>query len=374
MEETPAAEETTEEPAAEESVVEEAPVVEEDLSEIVASLSEADVVLVDEVGEVIPLASEEAAEMLTAPDPYIVRGGTTYQFVTDCTPFGGPSATCDESANPIQAALDFAIAGEIIVIEAGTAPEDIHVSTNNLTLQRDTVDINMTSITLNALNLSTNGILTNLVFVTDNGSIQNGIDIVTDGGTVNVGAGTYTEQVKINKSVSVKGAGKDVTNIIPDPTYTHCRGPQCGPEDRALVDIDGGNESATASTINVLLDGFTVDGEYVYGNKFGVFVHGGAYAEISNNTVMNFYDDDYPGGNQINILAGYLGQDWPWSGSAGYWDYTGHAYVHDNYVTGFNTVGMMVWGPDSTGTFDNNVIDPDPNDFHLSAGAMGIVL
>ena len=61
-----------EEPAPEEVVV----------AEVVEALAEADAVLVDEAGEAIPLATEEAAEILLAADPWFMAGrGVKHCFV-----------------------------------------------------------------------------------------------------------------------------------------------------------------------------------------------------------------------------------------------------------------------------------------------------
>lgn len=96
----------------------------ETLAEVVETLAEAGVTLTDAEGEPIPLASEAAAAIL-AGDPYIDRGGVTYRFlpIGGCAPYGGVGPTCTESATPIQAAINFANAGETVNIEAGTYTE-----------------------------------------------------------------------------------------------------------------------------------------------------------------------------------------------------------------------------------------------------------
>ena len=346
-----------------------------DLSAVVEALEVASVVIVDEAGNEVPLASQDAAEILLVPDPYIERGGVNYRFMSDCSAYpDSPTSVCTVSATPIQAALAFSLNGETIKIDQGHYNEDVIVNKNVIFSGLGT-GATARSITLNSvIGSATSGFTAALVVVNAGAKIADGIKLVSENGTVEVAAGTFAEQLDINKSMKLKGAGADKTIIVPDPAYAHCWGPSCGPGDRTLVEINGGDERASGNTINVLLDGFTLDGQYAYGMKFGVLVHGGAFAEVSNNTVKNFYDHAYPGGNQVNMLVGYEGQDWPWSGSAGRWHYTGHGYFHNNFVTGFNTVGMMIWGPNSTGTFDSNIISPDPSDTHLSAGAMGIVL
>lgn len=357
------------------------PVPAEDLAVVVAALTENGAVLSAEDGGNIPLSSLEASQALSGTDPYLVRleGGVnvTYRFLPDCTAYWPDTATsvCTQSSTPIQAAVDFALPGENVIIEAGIYNEDVVIG-KSLLITGLGAGAYTSTITLNAdISNLTSGFYAPLVFINPGGSITDGINLVTPGGTVDVAAGTYqeTSTIRITKSMTLQGAGAGQSIII-NPNKTYCWGPPCGPGDRTMVEIDGGNENAAGYTINVLLDGFTLDGQYAYGMKFGVLVHGGAFAGISNNTVQNFYDHAYPGGNQVNVLAGYWGQDWPWSGSAGVWHYTGHAYMHDNFVTGFNTVGMMIWGPNSTGIIENNIISPDPTDSHLSLGAMGIVL
>ncbi|MDA8346585.1 MAG: S-layer homology domain-containing protein [Thermaerobacter sp.] len=45
-------------------------------------------------------------------------------------------------------------------------------------------------------------------------TIQGGLDAVASGGTVDVAAGTYAEQLTINKALTLTGAGKDQTTIV----------------------------------------------------------------------------------------------------------------------------------------------------------------
>ena len=48
----------------------------------VAALANSGSVLTDQNGNAIPLASQQAADILGTGDPYIIRGGTTYHFST----------------------------------------------------------------------------------------------------------------------------------------------------------------------------------------------------------------------------------------------------------------------------------------------------
>ena len=51
--------------------------------------------------------------------------------------------------------------------------------------------------------------------VVNGGRIQNGVDVAMSGASVNVGAGTYAENIVISKALTLSGAGKGVTIIDP---------------------------------------------------------------------------------------------------------------------------------------------------------------
>ena len=104
--EVPAAEEV---PPVEETV----PAVDEPLtvSEILeATPEDTDLIVLDNTGEALPLASADAAAVLAAPDPYFTVGGTTYRFFSnagDCATGGFISNCFDGTSTPIQDAIDY---------------------------------------------------------------------------------------------------------------------------------------------------------------------------------------------------------------------------------------------------------------------------
>src|SRR5215216_767185 len=124
VEATPTAPAATEAPATQGSATQEPAAPEEepvDLTEIVSAAAENDLTLADADGEPLVLSTVETAETLATGDPYIIRSGVTHRFLADCT--GQPinaTNTCTQSSTPIQAAINFALAGETIVVEAGT--------------------------------------------------------------------------------------------------------------------------------------------------------------------------------------------------------------------------------------------------------------
>jgi hypothetical protein len=94
-----------------------------------------DVVVLDQNGESLPLASADAADVLAVPDPYFTVGGTTYHFTTlDCDPITAGNQGC---TNPIQASVDFlnGTAASSPWVGVGATPDDgnIYVEATILT-------------------------------------------------------------------------------------------------------------------------------------------------------------------------------------------------------------------------------------------------
>jgi hypothetical protein len=130
VEEPAPAEETTpaEEPAAEE---ESAPAEEESLTvpEILEALPEGtDLVVLDEGGDALPLATEEAAEVIAAADPFFYDiGGIKWSFMVTC----GETPNCTETKAPIQTAVEAFVSKSgvgNIYVESGTYTEDIEIN------------------------------------------------------------------------------------------------------------------------------------------------------------------------------------------------------------------------------------------------------
>ncbi len=112
------------------TAAEEPAVSEETLAEAVEALDEAGAELVDSNGEVLSLASEAAAEALTAPDPIGCPAGVMP------VSWGGTGTGCTASYASIQAAIDdvAVVAGWTIYIDPGTFTENVQV-TKSVTLQ-----------------------------------------------------------------------------------------------------------------------------------------------------------------------------------------------------------------------------------------------
>ncbi len=96
-------------------------------------------------------------------------------------------------------------------------------------------------------------------------SIQAAVNVASDGDTISVAAGTYTENVDVTKSVNIVGAGADVTTV-------------------QAASSSGTIFYVTAS--NVKISGFTVTGSSGY---TGIHLRGVSNSNISKNIVSNSF-------------------------------------------------------------------------------------
>ena len=87
--------------------------------------------------------------------------------------------------------------------------------------------------------------------VTAFATIQSAVTAAVDGDTVQVHAGTYIEQVSINKNITLTGENKLTTIIQAPPTMLlDCTSPQL--DNSPIVCVNG--------TTSTTIQGFTVDG------------------------------------------------------------------------------------------------------------------
>jgi len=208
---------------------------EEDLVEIVTALQRAEAVLVDENGDAIPFASTDAVTAMEvigsdSSDPYFpyTSGGSTIWvgYTHPGVPCHSIVTECHEIDNPIQAALDDTRSvGATIRIDGPAAnyandvftldrPQRFYLS-NNDDITVNTIYLN-TSLSNIEFAINDKQFFAQNVYVIGGGttaSIQDGVDLAVVGGTVNVDAGTYTEQVTIEKEITLKGSGKTQTVI-----------------------------------------------------------------------------------------------------------------------------------------------------------------
>ncbi len=285
--------EAVEEPAAENP--------EESLVEVVAALAEADVVLVDENEEVIPLVSEEAAEILLAPDPWFYDvGGIKKCYV----PLGGtcimdgpnPCIECNPTATPIQDAIDLAPEYSTIYIAAHDYSTTTILVDREVVLkgvQDETTDFISGDVYINTVNLGVNINFWENIFATivnvlnDDAEIQDAVNIVNVGGTINVALGTYNEHVGINvDDITISG--------LPDQTGDTTVGAGTG----APV-LDGtGIPAGLSNGFYVDADGVTIQGFTIqnFVNGVKMEISGNPTFNLLNNTIQNnvigFYNEN----------------------------------------------------------------------------------
>lgn len=239
------------------------------------------------IPEEVPGEFADTVEAIANGDPYLVRDGITYSFYTDCTGvLQDATHVCTSSATPVQAAIDFALSGEAITIETGSYDEDV-VLNKTVTLTGTGTGVTVLSFTLNAdVNDATSNISAPLIYVNTGGSIQDAINMVQDGGTVQVSAGTYTENLYIDHSLTLQGANAGTSGTDSSrSTETILQPTVLGGSTNYIIYSDADD---------VTIDGFTFDGTsgQSNGGSYDILVYGNGTDNFvfANNIVQNFND------------------------------------------------------------------------------------
>ncbi len=168
-------------------------------------------------------------------------------------------------------------------------------------------------------------------------TIQGAVNAVVSGGTVNVAAGTYTEQLTINKNITIKGAGSSTTTIQAPGTLA--------------TDGDGAKDIVLVTgSITAEISGFTIQGP-VTGLNFGIYVRAGATAKIHDNTIKDIRDNPFSG-SQIGIAI-EVGK---YPDTAPIVSQVGHATIKDNIISGYQKTGISVEYTGSNATITGNTI------------------
>ena len=194
--------------------------------------------------------------------------------------------------------------------------------------------------------------IANQVYVTkpevgsSDSSIQRGIDAASAGYTVNVEAGAYDESPVVNKSLTLKGEGRDVTTIKLLSTDT--------PGTPYLASL-----ALTGADSNITIDGFTVEGRNAVG---GGLANSNIYLDTSLGTVILR-------NNRLKVGMYGLGTNYDDGfGIITTYTETPAAFVEDLQVTGTDIVpvdGNLAGRPFAINSgvdkflFDNNTISGD---------------
>jgi alpha-tubulin suppressor-like RCC1 family protein len=166
------------------------------IADSVTALQEAGAVLLDAAGNPIPLASQAAAEILTAPDPIGCPLGVTpsWNSVTDM------AAGCTAAYSSIQAALNDSLVGDgtgwTIFIQQGTYNENVIVD-KSVKFTGQGAGATATSITLNKdIDNASSWFSSMLVIVnsgpTSTASLADGLNLVAPGGVVKTSEYIYS--------------------------------------------------------------------------------------------------------------------------------------------------------------------------------------
>ncbi|MGB9795024.1 right-handed parallel beta-helix repeat-containing protein, partial [Caldisericum exile] len=167
--------------------------------------------------------------------------------------------------------------------------------------------------------------------------IQDGINAVNLGGTVYVAAGTYTEQILIQKSLKLIGEGADKT-IIKAPSTL----PPASDPSSSIVIVSGAG-------VNAEISGFTIEGpgpSSCGSIGSGIFVRDGAYAYIHYNKILDIRDSVFSGCQ--NGIAIQIGRK--------FYSTSGTATIENNTITGYQKGGIVVDNTGSSATISKNVI------------------
>lgn len=179
--------------------------------------------------------------------------------------------------------------------------------------------------------------------VASGGSIQTAITSANPGDTINVAAGTYTEQLVISKNLTFTGAGVGNT-IVQAPaalTVDATLPPGSGGQATAVVKID--------SAAVVSITGFTIEGPGSTGCGsigYGVFVGGGASLTFNNDSIADIRDNPAGGcqnGVGIRVGAQSTGQ-------------TGTLSMSNSSVVNFQKGGIVVDNVGSSATLTGNTV------------------
>ena len=204
-------------------------------------------------------------------------------------------------------------------------------------------------------------------------TIQSAINVAPVGATINICAGTYTEQLTITQSVSLVAVGAVTVQLPASPanSETACdNAPGNGPYE---PDQDGVVICGTA-TVNIT--GITVDAAWAAGkcndSLYGILVAGGATLNFTNSSVTA------AGAVPLNGCQGGVGIQvgMAWTTPVE----VGHATLRDDSISGYQKNGITVDGTGSSADIDDTTVTGigattqiAQNGIQISNGAFGAI-
>ncbi len=177
-------------------------------------------------------------------------------------------------------------------------------------------------------------------------TIQAGIDKASSGGSVQVAAGTYVENVVVDKSVSIVGSGATtiVEPALSSPNPVDCNGASlCGnPHDESDVFLVQAN--------NVSISQLTVNGDNTSVNT-GISV-GGANVDARNGIITNHSLGTFSGLSVDHVSLENIYLRGIYASSGGTFSFTNNTV--DNVQGDAGSIGMFDFS--GSGTMSNNVV------------------
>ena len=176
-------------------------------------------------------------------------------------------------------------------------------------------------------------------------TIQKGIDLVDPGGTISVAAGTYIENVVVNKSLTLAGAGAGSTIVQPAVSNPNCGGAGGG----SLC--TGGSNLFLVQADNVIIHDLTVDGDNPA--LIGGFDKGGANIDARNGIITNHAAGIYNGLEVYNVTVKNIYLRGMYASSGGTFNF------HNNTITNVQadaaSIAMFAYGG-GPGIMANNAV------------------
>ncbi len=182
------------------------------------------------------------------------------------------------------------------------------------------------------------------------GSIQTAIDSASPGDVIIVHAGTYTEQLTITKSLTIKGEAGTIiqapSTLTPDSFGR-----------KNIIEIGNG--------ATVAISGFTISGPgstNCGSIHAGIFVVGGATLKIKESTITEIHDT--PAGGCQNGVGIFVGRQFN--------SQVGHAIIQEVTITKYQKGGIVVDGSGSTATIKNNIVDWGFTPFNIASNGIQV--
>ena len=190
-------------------------------------------------------------------------------------------------------------------------------------------------------------------------TIQGGVDQVSPGGTVNVAAGTYVENVTIPKAVTLEGAGEGSTIVEPAISDPNCGGGGGG----SLC--AGGSNIILVQASDVTIHDMTLDGDNP--SLTSGTVVGGADLDARNGIIEDYNSGTFDNTTVYDVTVQniYLRGIYASSGGSGF-DF--HDDTVDNVQADPASIAMFNFG--GSGTFENNTVS-NANDAISSNWSLG---